>query len=112
MKYIDTTNTNLKFLRQILWTNICIICFAAHPGITLYELHAPLMVLATRASETRSINKKDLQHQMKRVAQCLEQAAEILQLDPEGSLERQMADAAAQALLQVNEWRKQIASRK
>lgn len=70
------------------------------------------MVLATRASETRGMNRKDLQHQMKRVAQCLEQAAEILELDPEGSSERQMADAAAQALLQVNEWRKQLASKK
>ncbi|XP_059477040.1 SET domain-containing protein SmydA-8 [Neocloeon triangulifer] len=81
-------------------------------GMTLYELHAPLMVLATRAFEARNINKKDLQYQMKKVAQCLEQAAEILKLDPEGSSERQMADAAAQALVQVNEWRKQIANKK
>ncbi|CAB3383801.1 Hypothetical predicted protein [Cloeon dipterum] len=77
-------------------------------GTILYELHAPIMVLATRAFETRSINKKDLQQQMRRVAQCLEQAAQILALDPEDSPERQMADAAAQALVQVNEWRRQI----
>jgi len=86
--------------------------YVTRSGTTLYELHAPLMVLATRAAETHSINRKDLQHQMKRVAQCLEQAAEILELEPEGSSERHMADAAAQALLQVNEWRKQLANKK
>jgi hypothetical protein len=70
------------------------------------------MVLATRDFENRSIYKNDLKHQMKRVAECLEQATEILELEPEGSSERQMADSAAQALLQVNEWRKHLASKK
>ncbi|KAF4518907.1 hypothetical protein B566_EDAN006745, partial [Ephemera danica] len=81
-------------------------------GVTLYELHAPLMVLATRAAEARTIMKSELQAALREVANCLERAAAILSFEPEGSEERSMAEAAAQGLEQVTEWRRRIGNAK
>jgi hypothetical protein len=80
--------------------------------MTLYELHAPLMLLSTRAFDTRTIVKEELQANMKEVADCLEKSAAILCFEPKGSSERSMAEAASQALKQVNEWRRLMSNTK
>ncbi|XP_034250401.1 SET domain-containing protein SmydA-8 isoform X2 [Thrips palmi] len=73
-------------------------------GITLYELHAPIMILTTRHFEARSISRKDLRLRLREVAACLEQAAHILSFEPECSSEGAMGRAAQEALQRVRQW--------
>ncbi|KAE8741891.1 hypothetical protein FOCC_FOCC012543, partial [Frankliniella occidentalis] len=67
-------------------------------GITLYEMHAPIMILTTRQFEANAISRKDLRTRLREVASCLEQAAHILCLEPESSSEGAVGRAAQDAL--------------
>lgn len=73
-------------------------------GITLYEMHAPIMILTTRHFEARTISRKDLRLRLGEVAACLEQAAHILSFEPESSSEGAMGRAAQEALQRVRQW--------
>lgn len=68
------------------------------PGLLLYELQAPLMVLIRRRMERNSITKKELKVKIKEVCRYLEDAVLILSKEPEDSAEASIAKAADEAL--------------
>lgn len=75
-------------------------------GVTLYELHAPIMILTTRQFERQQISKTELRHRLKEVVTYLEEANIILGFEPETSPEGMMGIAAKSALLKVKDWGK------
>lgn len=70
-------------------------------GVILYELHAPLMLRITRELESRSIKPYDFKRGVKEVTWMLREAYGILQHEPPGSSEHQMAVACGAALKQI-----------
>ncbi|EFA08507.1 SET domain-containing protein SmydA-8 [Tribolium castaneum] len=74
-------------------------------GVTLYEMHAPLMVLLTRQFE-RHCTKSELRSKLKKVLKCLEEASVILGYEPESSPEGMMGVAAKDALVKIRDWEK------
>ncbi|GLV35058.1 SET and MYND domain containing arthropod-specific member 4 [Carabus blaptoides fortunei] len=73
-------------------------------GITLYELHAPIMILATRDFEARNITKDELRERLKEVVRCLHESSIILGYEPDNSVEGIMAHAAKDALNKIRDW--------
>ncbi|CAH2093291.1 unnamed protein product [Euphydryas editha] len=73
-------------------------------GITLYELHAPLMVLTTRDFERKTITKENLRNRLKEIVSYLSEAALILGFEPRHSAEGLMAAAARDALRRIRTW--------
>ncbi|XP_071438734.1 uncharacterized protein [Hetaerina americana] len=77
-------------------------------GITLYELHAPLMTLITRDLEEGKLNvkkqKRELLKQLNEVLKCLEEARDILKCEPSNSPEASMAAAASEGLKGLQKW--------
>lgn len=76
--------------------------------MTLYELHAPVMMLATRGYESRIIKKVELKERLKEVVRCLEESARILGYEPDYSEEGIMASAAKDALLRIQDWQRML----
>lgn len=64
----------------------------------MYELHAPVMVLAQMALQTGKISRQEFQRRLKEVVRLLQNSRDILCLEPEGSNEHEMGKAAADAL--------------
>lgn len=64
----------------------------------MYELHAPVLIIAQRLYQSQLISKKDFQMYLKEVMQLLRDSHDILKLEPEGSNEYQMGLAAEEAL--------------
>lgn len=77
-------------------------------GVTLYELHAPLMVLLTRQFERGTVKKEEIKIRLREVVSCLIEARNILELEPTISTEGTMGVAAKEALLQIKDWEKII----
>ncbi|XP_030757180.1 SET domain-containing protein SmydA-8-like isoform X2 [Sitophilus oryzae] len=75
-------------------------------GVTLYELHAPLMILLTRQIETQPLSKSDVKSALKKLLRYLVEAKVILSYEPEHSTEGLMGVAAKDALLQIKNWEK------
>ncbi|KAG5872648.1 hypothetical protein JTB14_029692 [Gonioctena quinquepunctata] len=75
-------------------------------GVTLYELHAPMMVLLTRQLTKESMSKADLKKRLREVVRYLAEASVILGYEPENSAEGNMGKAAKEALLQIRDWEK------
>ncbi|XP_045451281.1 SET domain-containing protein SmydA-8-like [Melitaea cinxia] len=73
-------------------------------GITLYELHAPLMVLTTRDFEKKAITKENLRNRLKEIVSYLTESALILGFEPRHSPEGLMAAAARDALKKIKTW--------
>ncbi|XP_023948168.2 SET domain-containing protein SmydA-8-like isoform X2 [Bicyclus anynana] len=73
-------------------------------GITLYELHAPLMVLTTRDFEKKAITKDSLRNRLKEIVGYLSQSALILSFEPRHTPEGLMAGAASDALRKIKTW--------
>ncbi|CAG4942892.1 unnamed protein product [Parnassius apollo] len=73
-------------------------------GITLYELHAPLMVLTTRDFEKKAISKENLRGRLKEIVSYLTESALILGFEPSQSSEGLMAAAARDALKKIKTW--------
>ncbi|CAH0725452.1 unnamed protein product, partial [Brenthis ino] len=73
-------------------------------GITLYELHAPLMVLTTRDFERKAITKENLRNRLKEIVSYLTESALILGFEPKHSPEGLMASAARDALKKIKTW--------
>ncbi|KAL4709260.1 hypothetical protein ACJJTC_013320 [Scirpophaga incertulas] len=77
-------------------------------GVTQYELHAPLMILATRDFEKKAISKENLRNRLKEIVGYLRQAALILGFEPARSAEGLMAAAARHALSKIHTWEQLI----
>ncbi|XP_018323549.1 SET domain-containing protein SmydA-8-like [Agrilus planipennis] len=77
-------------------------------GVTLYELHAPIMILTTRQYEQEDITKSELRRRLKEVVKCLEQANIILGSESPSSAEGMMGIAAKDALEKIRNWEKII----
>lgn len=75
-------------------------------GVTLYEVHAPMMILLTRQIEEQPMSKNDIKAALKEVLRYLTEARVILSYEPEHSAEGIMGKAANDALLQIKEWEK------
>lgn len=70
-------------------------------GLIMYELHAPIMLQATRQFEAKAIYASDLKKRLREVVQLLRDSAAILGMEPVGSGEHEMSLAAADALLRI-----------
>ncbi|XP_055536040.1 SET domain-containing protein SmydA-8 [Wyeomyia smithii] len=70
-------------------------------GVIMYELHAPIMVIAKHQFETRQINASQLKRKLSEVLHLLKQSAEILLFEPAGTPEYDMALAARDAVKQM-----------
>ncbi|KAJ2940347.1 hypothetical protein O0L34_g21 [Tuta absoluta] len=73
-------------------------------GVTLYELHAPLMILTTRDFERKAITKENLRKRLKEIVGYLSESALILGFEPAQSSEGLMATAAKDALGKIKTW--------
>lgn len=67
-------------------------------GLIMYELHAPIMVLSTRSIQNKLITRNEFQRNLKEVARLLKESRDILKMEPEGSNEYMMGQAAEDAL--------------
>jgi hypothetical protein len=67
-------------------------------GVILYELHAPVMMQITQEMQTGNIKPYEMKRRLHEVIEILKQSHDILQYEPEGSPEHQMAVAAKSAL--------------
>ncbi|XP_064539705.1 SET domain-containing protein SmydA-8 isoform X2 [Drosophila montana] len=70
-------------------------------GLIMYELHAPIMVLAQLGMQTGQMSRQEFQKRIKEVVKLLKESAHILQLEPPGSSEHEMGRAAADALIKM-----------
>lgn len=67
----------------------------------MYELHAPIMVQATRLFETRKISNEDLRKRLLEVVTLLRDGEAILRMEPKGTPEHEMSLAAKDALKRI-----------
>lgn len=67
----------------------------------MYEMHAPVMIQATRLYESGEIKNNDLKKRLREVIKLLKESEEILKMEPEGSNEHTMAVAARDALKRI-----------
>uniref|UniRef100_A0A1I8NZ76 SET domain-containing protein n=1 Tax=Stomoxys calcitrans TaxID=35570 RepID=A0A1I8NZ76_STOCA len=67
-------------------------------ALIMYELHAPLLVLAQHLMMQKLISSRDFQKTIKEVIYLLKESSMILKMEPVGSTEYQMALAAEEAL--------------
>ena len=72
-------------------------------GVVMYELHAPIMIQATRLFEAREINSNDLKKRLREVIKLLKESEEILGMEPDDSSEHEMAIAARDALNRIGQ---------
>ncbi|KAK5641885.1 hypothetical protein RI129_010432 [Pyrocoelia pectoralis] len=77
-------------------------------GVTLYELHAPIMMLTTKNYEQGKLTKTELRRRLREVLEYLEEAALILGYEPESTSEHIMGVAAKEALERIRNWEKLI----
>ncbi|XP_032597198.1 SET domain-containing protein SmydA-8 [Drosophila grimshawi] len=70
-------------------------------GLIMYELHAPIMVLAQLGMQSGQLTRQEFLKRIKEVAKLLKDSARILQLEPPGSSEHEMGLAAADALTKM-----------
>lgn len=70
-------------------------------GVILYELHAPVMLQITRELQMGIIKMADFKKRLRQVVQILQDSYDILQHEPTGSSENQMAVAAKSALSSI-----------
>lgn len=70
-------------------------------GVTLYELHAPMIFLARSLYESGMIDKKGLRDKLEEAAKILEEASNILCLEADGTPERILGEVAKQSLGQL-----------
>lgn len=66
-------------------------------GVTLYELHAPLMVLAKNLYNSNAISKELFRKKMEEALETLHKSVKILRHELPGTNEKQLGDVAKQA---------------
>jgi hypothetical protein len=72
--------------------------------VTLYEMHAPMLLLARRAFEAGQISSAECQEKIEAVRVILSESAKILSLEDPASTEGAMGTAAVQSLGQIQRW--------
>lgn len=72
-------------------------------GITLYELHAPLMILARHEYQNNFIDKDGFRTKLQKAVDTLGEAANILKNEPESTPEGQLGLLAQNAHAQLKE---------
>ncbi|XP_001354556.2 SET domain-containing protein SmydA-8 [Drosophila pseudoobscura] len=70
-------------------------------GLIMYELHAPVMVMAQMGMQSGQISRQEFQRRLKEVSRLLQNSRDILLLEPEGSSEHEMGLAAADAITKM-----------
>lgn len=73
-------------------------------GVTLYEMHAPILLLARKRFESGECTSQELKEKVEEVLSMLMEANRILSLEDPASSEGAMGSAAAQALDQIQRW--------
>ena len=73
-------------------------------GVTLYEMHAPMLLMARRTFEAGQINSAECKEKIETVRVILSEASEILSLEDPASTEGAMGTAAVQSLSQIQRW--------
>ena len=73
-------------------------------GVTLYEMHAPVLLLARRHYEAGKCSTDELKDRVDHVRRMLSEATRILSLEDPASREGIMGAAAVQALDQIQRW--------
>lgn len=81
-------------------TDNCVLLFL---GITLYELHVPLIFLARNLASSKSIDREELKEKLGNVVKMLEESALILELEPPTSSEGMLGQVARQSLNQLKD---------
>lgn len=71
--------------------------------MTLYELHAPLILLARNLRRTGIIDKEGLKNKLEDALKVLEEAAAILKMEPGCTPEGIIGQVALQSLQQLKE---------
>lgn len=71
--------------------------------MTLYELHAPLILLARNLHRTGMVDKNGLKNKLEESLKLLEEAAAILKMEPDSSAEGIIGQVAVQSLKQLKE---------
>lgn len=74
------------------------------PGVTLYEMHAALLLIARRQHDQGKITAGELKEHVQQVRALLSEACKILSLEDPASPEGAMGTAAVQALEQIQGW--------
>lgn len=70
-------------------------------GIVMYELHAPIMIQASRLFEEKKITVQEFKKRLREVLKLLKESEMILSRDPKGSAEYTMALGARDAIKRI-----------
>ncbi|EFX83877.1 hypothetical protein DAPPUDRAFT_239494 [Daphnia pulex] len=73
-------------------------------GVTLYEMHAPMLLMARRTFEASQISSAEFKEKIESVRSILSEATRILSLEDPASMEGAMGSATVQALDQIQRW--------
>ncbi|XP_046455422.1 uncharacterized protein LOC124202943, partial [Daphnia pulex] len=73
-------------------------------GVTLYEMHAPMLLMARRTFEASQISSAEFKEKIESVRSILSEATRILSLEDPASTEGAMGSATVQALDQIQRW--------
>ncbi|XP_045604494.1 SET domain-containing protein SmydA-8 [Procambarus clarkii] len=73
-------------------------------GLTLYELHAPLLMQANRAFQNKAITKSDFQQQLHEVEGYLDRTVYCLKHEPLSSFEGEICKIARNSLQELRKW--------
>ena len=82
---------------------MCLI-FSDWKGVTLYEMHAPIIMLARNRYQNKEISQEEFKERMLQARDILEETYRILSLEPAQSAEGVMAQASQTALRQMQQW--------
>ncbi|XP_076045541.1 SET domain-containing protein SmydA-8-like isoform X2 [Oratosquilla oratoria] len=73
-------------------------------GLTMYELHAPILLRTNRAFQSRAIPKSEMIQKLEEVEKLLEGTLNCLQFEPQSSFEGQINKIAKGSLSELKKW--------
>ncbi|XP_063588739.1 uncharacterized protein LOC134765873 [Penaeus indicus] len=73
-------------------------------GLTLYELHAPLLITANRAFQETTLRKSQFLEKLHEAEGYLERTVYCLQFEPNSSVEGQICKIARGSLVELKTW--------
>lgn len=104
LEVIDILEPGNSRLRGVILYGMNILNRTQRIAVNSYlfsELHAPVMLQITRELQSGKITKSEFRRRLREVTQILKESYDILQHEPTASPERQMAEAAATAIKQI-----------